>query len=258
MGNMTIDKMGELDMARRAGRRNAAVRHKSYQAKCMQCKRIRRRMRELRRLTFNQQVHFEANEDYFEDVDDIEFRYFHAFNYRGDYELSDATKARVCYVGAVAMHESETLVEVLAKDVAEVGCPSRAPEVLYVGSFKVWNKSEEVGELLKDRLVSDVLQMIGDEYDWVRRRDKEQPGDEYEWNEEDSEDEDAAEERDRAFLRNLELSVENLLFFLNECYEIGDFEWCGKLPVIWLQSADSECCAFLTGCNSAVGVGAAG
>ncbi len=248
-------------MAKRAGRRrsglrNAAARHESYQAKCMRCMGIRRRMRELRRLTFTQQVHFEANEDYFEDVDGIEFRYFHAFNYRGDDELSDATKARVCYVGAVAMQESESLVEVLAKDVAAVGCPSRAPEVLHVGSYKVWNKSEEAGELLQDRLLDDVLYTIGDEYDWVRRRDKELPGDEYEWDENDSEDVDAAVKRNRAFLRNLELSVENLIFFLNECYEIGDFEWCGKLPVVWLQSADSECCTFLTGCKAAVGIGA--
>ena len=230
------------------GLKSARTRHESYQAKCARCMSIRRRMRQMAKLRFTQQIHYFANRDYFEDVDRIEFLDCHTFDYLDKGELAEVTKSRISYVGALSMEESESLAEAVAKDVASVHCLSQAPEVLRIGVVRI-------GEKLKEDLLERLLDMLCEEYVWVRRRDQEHHLEEWELNEDRDEDPRRVAAREEAFLRNLNLSLDQMIFFLKEAYEIGNEVSCGELPVVWLQPADRECCTFVTGCEAAPPLG---
>ena len=189
----------------------------------------------------------------------IEFLDCHAFDYLDKGELAEATKSRVSYVGSLSMEESESLAEAVSKDVASVHCLSQAPEVLRIGVVRIGDRSHEAGEKLKEDLLERLLDMLCEEYVWVRRRGQEHHLEGMEWDEgwDGDRDEDLRREaaREEAFLRNLNLSLDQMIFFLKEAYEIGNEVSCGELPVVWLQPADSECCTFVMGCEAAPPLG---
>ena len=240
-------------MASRLGLTAARAIHKTYQVKCLLCMRIRRRMRQLQKLTFNQQIHYRANTNHFERVDKLEFLECHAFDYRDEGELAEVTRSRVIYNGFLSGEAAESLAEVLAKDVATVNCLSRAPEVLRIGVLRIGNRSAEAADKLKRDLLEYMLDMLFEDFSWIRRRDQAEPRYEEDWDEDEDEDEPAVlAAREEAFLSDLNLSLDQMIFFLREAYEIGNEEWCGELPVVWLQPADSECCTFVTGCDAAL------
>ena len=225
--------------------------HLAYRSKCYLCRGVRNALREQRRLSFGQEVHFGANRKFFEENDHLFLPDSLAADSTEDNLLSGRTREKVFYVGDLSFTESESLIEVLGNDVAEVACLSSAPEILKIGLYRLWDKSSAASDMLRHNVLEDALHILGEEYSWIKRRDTEYPGEEdgddssgY-----DTEQEEEATGRTQVFLRTLDISIENFIFAFHETYEIGDAEWCGRTPVIWLQPRELSCCTFVTGCG---------